>query len=185
MTASTANGTEIALEVLNPSTLVGHKLSGRSQTIVRHAAVATTSIDEINDVVLFARVPMHAKIRGIWVKCDDLDSHSTPTLAVDVGLFYAGDSVGQSVTLSKVIGDVIDADAFASAITTLQAAVLTWTEITNESGVTGIEDYDKEVWELGALTSDPGGHAIIGFKVTAAAATAVAGDVLIKVEYEA
>lgn len=183
MTASTANGTQIALSVLNPSTISNHRISGRSRTIVRHAAVATTSIDETADVVLVAEIPTNAKIRGLWVKCDDLDSHSTPTLAVDVGLYYAGDSVAQTTAL-KSLGSELDVDAFASAITTLQAAVTTWTEITHESGVYGIEDYDQEMWELGALTTDPGGHFVIGFKVTTVSATPVAGDVLLKVEYE-
>ena len=185
MTATTANGTQIALKVAVPSTIVGHKISGKSETIVRHVAAATTSIDEVADIILIAEVPSHAKVRGVWVKCDDLDTHSTPTLAVDVGLYYMADSLGQSLTLSKVIGDAIDVDFFASAITTLQAAVITWTEITHESTAFGIEDYDKELWEAAGLTSDPGGHFLIGTKVTTEAATAAAGDILLKVEYSA
>lgn len=184
MTASTANGTQIALRVTNPITLANHRISGKTHDIVRHAAVATTSIDEIADVVLIAEVPSNAKIRSLSVKNDDLDSHSTPTLAVDIGLFYAGDSVGQSLTLRKSLGDELDVDFFASAVTTLQAAVVTWTELTHESGVYGIEDYDLELWEAAGLTSDPGGHFIIGTKVTTAAATAAAGDVLLRVVYE-
>lgn len=183
MTATTVNGTQVALSVLNPPTLKDHRLSGEAKTIIRHIAAATTSIDETGDVMLIAEVPSSAKIISVSIKCDDLDSHSTPALAVDVGLFYAGDSNGQKDAL-KVLGDVADADAFASAIATLQSAVTTWTEITNESGVTGIEDYDKEVWELAGLTSDPGGHFVIGTTVTTAAATAAAGDILLKVEYQ-
>ena len=66
-------------------------------------------------------------------------------------------------------------------MTTLQAANNTWTEITNEAK--NIANYAQEAWEDGQLSVDPGGKFYVGLKVTTVAATAVAGDILMKVEY--
>tara|TARA_Y100000310_G_scaffold239682_1_gene243370 strand:- start:9274 stop:9792 length:519 start_codon:yes stop_codon:yes gene_type:complete len=135
--------------------------------------LGTGDIDD-NDIVHVALVPMNAKILSIKLFNDDLDSNGSPALAADVGLYYGGDNgIGVSV------GDVIDRDCFATAITDLQSA---------SSGLeVGYEARDfknnKEVWEDGGLSSNPGGWAYVSVTIETAAATAAAGDLRLDVEY--
>lgn len=139
--------------------------------------VATASIDEVGDVVVFGELPWNAKIKSILIYNDDLDAHATPTLAADVGLFKV-DANGTAT--------VLDADAYASAITTLQSANKTGVEVAFESGVKDINEADSDltVMEDGGLSAVPLGYrAALGLTVTTEAATAAAGTVKLVVKY--
>ena len=72
-------------------------------------------------------------------------------------------------------------DCFASAITTLQAANTTGVEILFEA--LDINKIGKPLWEIGSLTSNPGGTLYVGMKATTAAATAAEGDVTLIMKY--
>lgn len=181
MTATTVKSTEITNGEATPVTAIDRRVLSSEFKISKGAiAAATTSIDEVADVILMCKVPSHAVIDGIYIKNDDLDSNGTPTLATDIGIYFSGDGTKQ-VLNAQASGDELDVDAYASADTTLQAANVTWTEVTNEAK--NINGYAQEVWEDGGLSSDPGGYLYIGFKVTTVSATPVAGDILMKVEF--
>ncbi len=184
MTASTVKSVNVTNIENNPISAL-NRVNGIKKVIFDKKAVATTSIDEINDAIMFCPIPSNAVITSIKILNDDLDSHATPTLAVDCGLYYSGIGAGQ-IAAGKVSGDVIDQDAFASAITTLQAANTSGVEIRFEAGAGtagDIVDLYKEAWQIGALSSDIGGILYIGLKVTTVAATAAAGDIVMVVEY--
>ena len=153
---------------------------GRLKILIDQDAIATTSIDEANDLMLFGPIPSNAVITDVKIKNDDLDSNGTPTLAVNVGLYYSGIG-GNQLKNGNTSGTVIDADCFASAATTLQAANVTWASLRCEAD--DIVDIKKEAWEVGGLSSDPGGHLYVGIAVTTGAATAAAGDIVVCVEY--
>lgn len=177
MTASTVKSEAVTL--VEAGSVVDRK-KGRLKTIVDQDAIATTSIDETGDVMLFCPIPSNAVILDLAVLCDDLDSNGTPALAADVGLYYSGIG-GEQYKTGKTSGTVIDADCFASAVTTLQAAVVNWTSLRFEAA--NITTADQEAWEVAGLTADPGGLFYVGITVTTAAATAAAGDIVVKVEY--
>jgi hypothetical protein len=99
---------------------------------------------------------------------------------MDVGLYYSGIGGNQDKD-GNVSGTVIDADVFGSAVTTFRAAVKTWTSVRFEAD--DIVDVKKEAWEAGGLTADPGGLFYIGLTVTTVAATAAAGDIVMRVTY--
>lgn len=147
--------------------------------VIDKVALLTTNVDDIGDVILFGPIPSNAVITGLRVFNDDLDSNGSPALAVNIGLHYSGIGSGQ-VALGKVSGDVVDADCIATAATMLQAAVTTGTELRFEAD--DIVNIGKEAWDLGGLTADPGGLFYIGMTVTAAAATAAAGDVVVVID---
>lgn len=176
MTASTAKSTLITNLEASPSLQgsFGQTGNGLKVAFVTNS-VATTSTDEQNDIFLFLPVPSGAVPTSLMIYNDDLDSGSTPALAVDVGLYYGNDIAG------KTSGTAIDVDMFASAITTLQAANTAGVEIIFEA--LDINKIGKPLWELGALTSNPGGTFYVGMKVTTAAATAAAGDVTLVMQY--
>lgn len=175
-----AAGTKKSVNITNIETLpvsMLNKKVGVQKVMIDEVELATTNIDDIGDKILFGPIPSNAIIQSIGIVCDDLDSHATPTLAVDVGLYYSGPTNGTG----KTSGLVLDADCFATAVTTLQAAVVTPTEVRFEAA--NIDTIDLEAWEVGGLTSDCGGDLFIGLTVTAAAATAAAGGVKLIVRY--
>ncbi len=178
MTASTVQNARVSGLIANPQTVVGRGFSASpvlSSTVSQ--LVATTSTDEAGDIVLFMPLPWQAFIQSIKIFNDDLDSHSTPAIAVDVGLY--------KMTKDGTV-TVLDADAYASAITTLQAANLTGVEVAFESTVKDIDATDtaKRVLEDAGLTAEPlDGYAILGLTVTTGGGTPVAGDVKIVVHY--
>lgn len=137
--------------------------------------VATTSIDEVNDIFLALPLPAGARMLGLKLFNDDLDSNGSPTLAVDVGGYYGNDVVGQDA------GTAIDVNNIGTAITTLQAANVVGVEILFEA--LDINKVGKPLWEILGLTRNPGGTIYIGFKVTAVSATPVAGTVTLIAQY--
>lgn len=179
MTATTVNSNNVANVVATPRTALDRK-SGRVKTIVDSATVATTSLDETGDIVLFGPIPSNAVILGVKVVNADLDSNGTPALTVDWGLYYSGIGGNQAFT-GKTIGTVIDADVFEAADTALQAAV----KVPDDKRLVtdAVGDIVKEAWEAGGLSSDPGGLFLVGMTVVTAAGTAAAGDVVVRIEY--
>lgn len=179
MVATTIKSENVTNIEASPITALDQR-QGVIRTIFDIDAIPTTSIDEAADIMLFGPIPSNAKILDVLILCDDLDSNGTPTLAVDCGLYYSAIGGTQKAD-GRVSGDAIDVDCFATAVTTLQAAVVTWTSLRFE--VDDIIDVNKEAWEVGGLTADPGGLFYVGLKVTTAAATAAAGDIVLRIEY--
>jgi hypothetical protein len=78
---------------------------------------------------------------------------------------------------------VLDVDAYASAVTTLQAANTVGTNLAFEAR--NITTIGQTVLTDASLTAEPaeGGRAIVSLTITNAAATAVAGDISFLIEY--
>ena len=181
MTATTVYGANAGLKNTSPVTPTGPHDNTLQKVQVDYWAGATTSIDEVDDTILLCPVKSNAIPLSLEILNGDMDTHSTPTLAVDVGVYYAGG--GQQALNGKAAGDVIDADLFASAITSLDTARTVPLDITHESGVIGFDEYKEELWELAGLSADPGGDFYIGFRVTATAATAAAAKLKVIFKY--
>lgn len=179
MTASTVKSENVTNIEATPITALDKK-EGFLRVHIDQDAIATTSIDEANDLMLFCPIPSNSVILDVEILCDDLDSNACPTLAANVGLYYSGIGGNQKEN-GNDSGEVIDADVFGSAVTTLQAAKKVWTSVRFEAD--DIIDVKKEAWEAGGLTSDPGGLFYVGIAVTTQAATAAAGDICVKVSF--
>jgi len=179
MTATTVKAVSLT-KILARDGGINKKLQQDVKVSIEQIEVATTSIDEANDVILMNAIPSNAVILDVKVLCDDLDSHATPALAADIGLFYTGIGGNQAFS-GKVVGDAVDVDVFASAYAGLQAAIVTPTSVRFEAD--DVADIAKEAWEAGGLSADCGGLLAVGFKVTTAAATAAAGTLVCIVEY--
>lgn len=169
MTASTVSSSVITNRKANPPTYndLGAAGDAKLRAAQGTVAVATTSIDEQNDVILLCPVKGDDRIVSIKLFNDDLDSNGSPALAVDVGLYKDVSADGTSAT-------EVDVDAYASAITTLQAANTTGVEVAFEA---------RNITSVGNTVAEDGGESqhseerVIGLKVTTAAATAAAGDI--------
>ena len=116
------------------------------------------------DTVMLAPIPSNASITSIKLFNDDLDSSTVIT--ADVGLY-------------KQDLSVVDADAYASAITDLRAAVKTGTEVAFEAR--DINKMGQKVWQDAGLSSDPGLTYFVGISFPAAGDTA--GDLSFVIEY--
>ena len=117
-----------------------------------------------DDTVMLAPIPSNASITSIKLFNDDLDSGTTNT--ADVGL-YNTDLY------------VVDADAYASAITDLRGAVTVGTEVAFEAR--NINKMGQKVWQDAGLTSDPALTYFVGIGFPAAGDQA--GDLSFVIEY--
>lgn len=146
-------------QVLNPA----QQLQGVKR--IAQGTIALVAGDlGANDTVMLAPIPSNASITSIKLFNDDLDSGSTNT--ADVGLYTTALAV-------------VDADAYASAITDLRAAVKTGTEVAFEAR--DINKMGQKVWQDAGLSADPGAVYFVGISFPAAGDTA--GDLSFIIEY--
>ena len=146
-------------QVLNPA----QQLQGVKR--IAQGTVALVAGDlGANDTVMLAPIPSNASITSIKLFNDDLDSGTTNT--ADVGLYTTALAV-------------VDADAYASAITDLRAAVKTGTEVAFEAR--DINKMGQKVWQDAGLSSDPALTYFVGIGFPAAGDTA--GDLSFIIEY--
>lgn len=113
-----------------------------------NAAIKSTGVgllevstaEDAADILRFCAVKSNAAIREVNLYCDAISTAG----AMDVGV-YRTTADG---------GTVVDADFFASAQVVTSA--LTRSNVAHESGVYGIDDLDKPLWEALGLAADPG-----------------------------
>ena len=112
-----------------------------------NAQVKTTGIGQLEvstaedatDILTFCIIPSNAVVRQVLLSCDAVAVGG----AMDIGLYQTADNGGA----------VVDADFFASAQVVTTA--LSNSDVTHESGIYGIEDKDKPIWEALGLSADP------------------------------
>lgn len=109
-----------------------------------------STAEDAADILTFCQVKSNAAINGVLVSSDA----AITTGAMDVGLYQTADN-GSAV---------VDADFFASALAV--GGGLTKSDVTHESGVYGIEDRDKPLWEALGLTEDPQVDYVIAGTIT-------------------
>lgn len=86
------------------------------------------------------QVPSNARVSQLLVYSDDMGTAT----AGDIGV-YQTTANGSAV---------VDADHFASALS-LNGGALSGSDVTHESGVFGVEDAEKPLWEALGLSADP------------------------------
>lgn len=146
-------------QVLNPA----NQLHGVKRIAQGTIALAAGDLSA-SDTVMLAPIPSNASITSIKLFNDDLDSSTVIT--ADVGLY-------------KQDLSVVDADAYASAITDLRAAVKTGTEVAFEAR--DINKMGQKVWQDAGLSSDPALTYFVGIGFPAAGDQA--GDLSFIIEY--
>ena len=117
-----------------------------------------------DDTVMLAPIPSNASITSIKLFNDDLDSGTD--LTADVGIYTTAVAV-------------VDADAYASAITDLRDPVKAGTEVAFEAR--DINKMGQKVWQDAGLTSDPALTYFVGIGFPAAGDQA--GDLSFVIEY--
>ena len=102
--------------------------------------VEVSTATDTADVIRFCRVKSNAVIKQVLLSCDAISTSG----AMDIGIYQTDDN-GSAV---------VDADHFASAQGVTSALVDS--NVAHESGVYGIENKSKPLWEALGLTEDPG-----------------------------
>jgi hypothetical protein len=130
------------------------------------AGIVEVSTDtDATDELRFCRVRSNALVKRVLLSCDAVSTSG----AMDVGIYRTDDDGGA----------VVDADFFASAQVVTSALVDS--NVTHESGVYGIEDRDKPLWEALGLSVDPQ----VWYDVAGTVTTDMggAGTLVLEVEY--
>jgi len=179
MTASTVKSTRVTNDMDSaPRTIepAGYD-GGYTKVSVDTIEAATTSLDETGDIMLMLPIKSNQRLDSLRIFNDDLDSGNAIT--VDVGLYNGPEKFVTSAGTAYAAYAVLDADVFASAITSLQAANTAGTEIRYESGVTygEIAKIGKRLWEALNLPEDPCRTFVVGLTVVTQAGTAAAGTI--------
>lgn len=102
------------------------------------AQLEVSTAEDSGDELRFCRVKSNAVVAAVLVSSDAAITSG----AMDVGIYRTDDDGGA----------VVDADFFASALAV--GSGLTKSDQTHESGVYGIEDRDKPLWEALGLSED-------------------------------
>lgn len=149
----------------NPQTLNKQNVDG-GRMRERVGVAEVTNGDSIASTFRLMRVKSSDRVSRVLLSSDAI----TGAIA-DVGLY---DIAGVNS------GAVVDADLFASAVSLATAQV--HTDVTHEADPAGagsgygVEDVEKQIWQLLGLTADPGKSYDVALTLTAAAtATGTAG----------
>lgn len=125
------------------------------------------------------RVPTNCYLKGVTLIADaPLDSNGSPTLAVDVGIYYSDSTVdGTPVALQ---GTVVSGQTATIASNVLFGAAAT-KAVRVDAGTWTSVKRQQPLWQAAGLSSDPGGRFDIVMAVHATAATAVSKAVTAEV----
>lgn len=138
-------------------------------------AVTTAALDAIGSVIVYAQVTHKSIIDSILISNTDMDTHSTPTLAFNLGL-YTYDFTTDTFTLASTVAAASLVACFASASTQFQAAAAL-TELS--SSASNVRVVAKMATRVSDLLGDANINAdrayFIAATLTAAAATSAAG----------
>ena len=100
--------------------------------------IETTGSDSATSKYIFCQVPSNALVKDVLLSCDGNNTSG----AMDIGIYQTTANGGA----------VVDADFFASA--QALGTALKRSSVVHESGVYGIEDIEKPLWQALGLSSD-------------------------------
>ena len=157
-----------------PQTINARGSTDSNMGTIKGFVTTATGDQDSADIIHLCVLPWNAKIHSIVIYNDDLDVNATPTFAVDVGI-YKMNAAGTKTA--------VDVDAYASAITTLQAANTVGVNVAFEAR--DIIKIGQTVIEDAGLTAAPsdGQVALLSMTVTTVSATPTAGDIAFTVTY--
>jgi hypothetical protein len=184
MAAATSKTT--ALTNIQGNTKVDAKLLNATVRMSQDIHAYTASPDQLeagDDLITGITLPSNAVVLQIDLYNDDLDSNGTPTLTFDIGLWAGADftDVTSGSATKHNEDDELDVDLFVDGSTTPQAATTSWTQQALDATTFGPDDANKALWELLGYDEDPHTVFRVGITCAAAAATAAAGDVALRV----
>ena len=147
------------------------KEAGRMLVTSDTFEIVAEDVGDVNDLIKLTRLSSDTRIYSILIYSDELDTHSSPTLATNCGIYLTDNTE-------------VDVDAFGSAVTTGWGDVAgAGVEFITESGAAAIANIGKHLWEIAGLSSNPQVDYDICLKLTAVAATGAAGTLSFVIQY--
>jgi hypothetical protein len=164
MAVETVKSTQITNRDASPRA----KNNARLTKMALHSSCGTAeaaAAASVGSKYIMAQVPSNARISKVLLSCDAAGATGT----ADIGIYQTTDNGGA----------VVDADHFASAAVITSA--LKKSDVTHESGVYGVEDIEKPLWEALGLSADP--QRDYDVVITLTAIHADGGTLSLEVEY--
>jgi len=157
-----------------PPTIKNRGVYGSPEHVIKGTFEVAAGDLDVSDIIHITPLPFEAKVHSIVIFADDLDAHATPALAYDLGLY----SLDHTNTFA-----VLDVDAYASAVTTGQAASTLGVDHAFEAR--DINKMGNTVIQDAGITGRPtdGYKAILSATITTASATPAAGTISYIVRY--
>lgn len=137
MATVSVSSTQITNRDASPRVMSQARIS-KGSLLSSCGTLETTAADSIGSKYKLAQIPSNARVAQVLLSCDSLGTAG----AADIGIYQTTDNGGA----------VVDADHFASAQALTSA--LKNSDVTHESGVYGVEDIEKPLWEALGLSAD-------------------------------
>lgn len=164
MATVSVSSTQITNRDAIPRVLNNARLS-KGTMLCSAATVEASAGDNIGSKYKMCQIPSNARVHSVLLSCDDLGS----TGLADIGIYQTTENGGA----------VVDADHFASAQALTTA--LKNSDVTHKSGVYGVEDIEKPLWEALGLSADSKRDYDVVLTLTEAAE--LAGTISLQVAY--
>lgn len=186
MPAGTIKSVNVTLLDASPKLMLeAGSAGGKMRVFTDTITLVAANTGDVGDRWVMAELPSNAKILSIKIYNDEIDSHATPTLAYDLGV-YNGTIPFDNAGTAVAAGGVVDVDAYASALTAGATSGLGQVNTIGEEvsfEARDIVDIGNFMWEDCGLTVDPNVPLRIAFTLTGTAATHADGDVTMVVTY--
>ena len=184
MAGEVTNSTSLANRLLG-KLADGALKSGRPVVAIDTTSFATGELDAADVRLLNIEVPSNGIHQSVAVYTADLDSHATPTLEIDVGLYMANSAstITSSTVTRHLALAVLDADALVDGSAVCQSATTSYVVQAAPTATFAPADGGQEYWQILGYDVDPQCRFLIGVKSTAASATLAAGSLSLRVEY--
>lgn len=150
--------------------------NARSKIMIDTIEVATTSMDDVGDIIMFGPIHSNARIIRLGVMNDALAASG---LAYNIGGYYTGVG-GEQLKNGKTEGTVVDADNIGTAVAFSTARVVLQDVRFEAADIANIGD---ELWKVLGLTEDPGGLFYLALTCSTVATTPAAGTISLVVEW--
>jgi hypothetical protein len=183
MTADTVKSGSITNLDSSPVVANTSGLSGPFLVKVARDYVAATAagLASTSSVYKAVRLPSNCYVKKVSAVADAvMDSNASPTLALNVGAYYSDSTVDGTKAANQ--GVLISATAFISAATFGKNIAASPLVVTSDGNWTAVKR-QQLLWAALGLSADPGGQIDVVVAVEAVAATAVAGNIDVAVEY--
>lgn len=158
------------------STGVGAPYSVKN--ISDYVTPTTGGLASTSSTYKMVRVPTNVQLQHVNLFADGaLDSNATPTLAIDIGVYYSDSTVDGTPAANQgaAVSDNAIADAFPLKGQTGVFAA--------EAGKWSSANRQLPLWQALALTTDPGGYFDIVITIETVAATAVSVALMLEAVY--
>ncbi len=144
-----------------------------SKIISDYVTPTATGIGTIGSVYKMVRVPTNIYLKAVRLTADAaLDSNASPTLSVDVGVYYSDSTVDGTPTANQ--GTAVSDNCIAD---TLLFGDATRLDVRADRGTTAgkwtAAKAQQPLWQAAGLSSDPGGQFDLVVITEAGAATGV------------